>query len=267
MSVAPLARTSRSSSGRSRLASSRMSMPSSVRAGPSERPGGALPAHDRRRVHRAAAPVGPRRRVAVDEALPCRAVEIDRRAGRDRRRRLGDADHRRDAERARQDRGVRGPAAAFGDEAGGARPVDLRDRRRRELVGDEHPRLRSLRARRCRAIPSAGCRRGARRRRARRRAAPAGTASPAAPMTATSSSDAARSAHSAFRRSSRTNAAARPTSIASSIISSCASNSEAAPCPATPASLARIASSWRRDRPCASVRRDSSARTRSAATR
>ena len=46
-----------------------------------------------------------------------------------------------------------------------------------------------------------------------------------------------------------------------------ASNSEAAPCPATPASLARIPSSWRRERPCASVRRDSSARTRSAPTR
>ena len=46
-----------------------------------------------------------------------------------------------------------------------------------------------------------------------------------------------------------------------------ASKSEAAPCPATPASRARIASSWRRARPCASVRRWSSARTRSAATR
>ena len=146
MCVAPLASTSSSSSGRSRLASRRMSTPSRVRAGPANGAGARpLPAHDRR-ARRAVRRCQSARveRVAVDQALPRRAVEIDRRAGRDRRRRPGDADHRRHAERARQDRGVRRPAAAFGDEAGGARPVDLRDRRRRRARRRRAPTAPSL---------------------------------------------------------------------------------------------------------------------------
>ncbi len=176
MCVAPLASTSRSSSGRSRLASRRMSMPSRVRAGPAKAP---LSGRSQRTT--GAASAVRRCQSARDEASPLirhspvDAVEIDRGAGRDRRGGPGDADHRRHAERAGQDRGVRRPAAAFGDEAGGPRPVDLRHRRRRRARRPPGPTAPDLPARRCRAIPSAGCRPAARPRRARRRDARAGT--------------------------------------------------------------------------------------------
>ena len=61
--------------------------------------------------------------------------------GRDAAADVVQADHRRHAERARQDGGVIRAAAGVGGEAADARPVELRHDRRRQLVGDEHARL------------------------------------------------------------------------------------------------------------------------------
>ena len=68
------------------------------------------------------------------------AVDDHRRAGRQTPADVVQADDRRYAERPRQDRGVIGAAAGVGGESANARPVELRDHRRRELVGDEHAR-------------------------------------------------------------------------------------------------------------------------------
>ncbi len=266
MSVAPLAMTSPSSSGRSRLASSRMSMPSSVLAGPSRDPaarsqrttGGASTV---RRCQSARVDASPLMRHSP--VVPSRSTEAP--GGMAVVARATPTTAGTPSERARiavceaqLPPSVTKPAArdqstwaTVEGASSSATSTHGSDPSGTTMPRDSQRRLPTRRSTTSRTSPCRSRRYG----------------SPAAPMTATSSSDAARKAHSALRRSSRTKAAARPTSIASSIISSCASNSEAAPWPATPVSLARIPSSCRRDRPCASVRRDSSARTRSAATR
>ena len=106
----------------------------------------------------------PRRRCAssmacgdgLDGDLAGRAVEDDRRAGGDPRRRVVQADDGRHLQRARQDRGVIRAAAGVDREALDARPVELRGQRRRELVGDEDRRAVELAqqiARAARAVP------------------------------------------------------------------------------------------------------------------
>ena len=135
------------------------------------------------------------------------------------------ADDRRHAERSRENRGVIRAAAGVGREAANARPIELRDDRRRELVGDEHARrveiLQQI------ARPAAfSSRRFMRRRPATSCRSPLRSCRYGSSMslkTAASSSSARWTAHSALTRSSRTTAAARPNSTGSSSISSCAS--------------------------------------------
>jgi len=57
-----------------------------------------------------------------------------------RRLTVAEADDRGDAERAREDRRVIGAAPRVGGKAQDARPIELGDHRRRELVGDQHAR-------------------------------------------------------------------------------------------------------------------------------
>ena len=116
-------------------------------------------------------------RCRVEDQLARGTVDDDELPGLDALARVVEADHRRDVEGARQDRGVVGPAAGIGGEAAHLGPVDLRRDRRRQLVGDQHRRLVELAqeiARRGDAFRAGSCA-GDRPGRRRRPCAPAGT--------------------------------------------------------------------------------------------
>ena len=138
MPAAPRSRARAASSGASMLASSRISTPSSVTAGRSrilvERLLVGLPAPLPRLDLRERLGVG------LDEDLARRAVDRDERARRDEGAGVVQAGDGRHVQRAREDRGVIRPAAGIGDEPREPLPVELRDDRRRHLVGDQHQR-------------------------------------------------------------------------------------------------------------------------------
>ena len=118
----------------------------------------------------AAAPGGDLRQrllVGIDDDLAGRAVDGDVRARRDHRAGVVQAGNGRNVQRSRQDGGVIGPAAGVGDERREHRPVQLRDHRRRDFVGDQHHRsVEALERDRPDRRPRAGsCRAGRRRRR------------------------------------------------------------------------------------------------------
>ena len=82
----------------------------------------------------------PQRRRRIDDDFASLAVDDHRRAGRHPPADVVQADHRRHAERSREDRGVIRAASGVGREPADSRPIELRDDRRRQLVGDEHAR-------------------------------------------------------------------------------------------------------------------------------
>ena len=152
------------SSGNSTFASSRTSTPSSVRAGSARVPRSRSSSWRysscaTRRPSSAAAR-------GVEHHLAARAVDGEQAAGRDLARRVLEARDRRDAERARDDRGVVGRGADVGDDRQHAVPVELRGLRRREVAGHQHHRARAA----ARATARRSCRAGsAARGRSRRR--------------------------------------------------------------------------------------------------
>ena len=152
------------------------------------------------------------------------------------------ADDRRHFERSREDRGVIGPAAGVGREAADLRPVDLRGERRRQLVGDEHRRLVELAqqiARRRHALPQVHPQPADQVGDVALALAQVGVGHLVEDRAELVERPAAR-AHSALTRCSRTSSAARGTSIGSSSISSCASNSAASSGPRRRATRARM---------------------------
>ena len=75
--------------------------------------------------------------VGAYSSRPAGGVDHDLRAFRNRMQRIADGDQRRNADLARDDRRVRGRAAARHHERGDARAVERRQIRRREFVGGE----------------------------------------------------------------------------------------------------------------------------------
>ena len=142
------------SSTRSTLASSRIRDAVARQRLARAAPGGLrrrLPARSRR--------AAPRQRRAAGSTMSSPAVPSTTTGipGPDVLGRLAEADHGRDAERARKDRGVRGAAAGVDGQPGDAAPIHLRGHRRRRVVGDQHERARRLRQQRVPA--SRACRR------------------------------------------------------------------------------------------------------------